>query len=164
MLRISGGWERPVNGFTLIELTLVVALLGILATIVFAAMGNDVLMTREVATKSDLRMLRTQVVAYQVQHNSALPPDDHLVGALTSPTDIDGNVVSGSGSHFGPYLTYIPPNPQNGLATIKVIPVDASITPDDSSGWIYQGGGPTGFAVIANTTKLDSAGKPISGY
>lgn len=152
------------RAFTLIEIMIVVVLLGILAAIVLICFGDQIVETKEVAVKGDLRVMRTQITTYQVQHANTLPPTDRLVEALGAPTDLDGNPVSSASTlHFGPYLTYVPPNPINNLNTIKVIPAGAELAPDDSSGWLYQSDSGT-FKLIANTTKLDMRGRPIAEY
>ena len=64
---------------------------------------------------------------------------------------------------FGPYLTGMPDNPMNGMATVKVVPNNAAAmpAPDNSTGWIYW---PKTQEIIANDTRSDARGTPYAKY
>jgi len=53
------------RGFTLIELIVVVAIIGILASIVYANLGNTSAAGRDTKRKSDLRNIQTAIEAYK---------------------------------------------------------------------------------------------------
>ena len=86
------------QGFTLVEILIVVIILGILAAIVipqFTEASDD---ARTSALASDLQTIRAQLELYKMQHAGAYPAD--LVAALTTS---DGT--------YGPYMTKFPANP-----------------------------------------------------
>jgi len=111
--------NRKNEGFTLVEILIVVIILGILAAIVipqFTEASND---ARESALTSDLQTLRSQIELYKIQHNDMAPGYKRVGGVvgsfvaadfvtqLTTKTDVDG----ASGSDYGPYLQAFPSNP-----------------------------------------------------
>ena len=130
------------EGFTLVELLIVVIILGILAAVVIPQFGTASTEAKESALMTNLAAVRGAIDLYRIQHNDAWPgvisgtPSwANFVTHLTTGTDIDGGV----GTDFGPYLrTGVPRNPINGLndGTIGVIPA----APDGNTGWYYDSG------------------------
>ncbi|MHC5089176.1 MAG: type IV pilin protein, partial [Planctomycetota bacterium] len=57
------------NGFTLVELMIVVTILGILAAIVIPEFQGHASQSRESAVKSSLHTVRCQIELYKMQHD-----------------------------------------------------------------------------------------------
>src|SRR4051812_28511043 len=118
--------RKNLNGFTLVEILIVVIILGILAAIVLPKFSNASQSARQNTLKDDLHFLRSQVILYKAQHRD-VPPGytggtasgaataADFVQQMTSMTDDKGNVVAGGANAFGPYLSQMPANPVNGF-------------------------------------------------
>ncbi len=129
------------KGFTLIEVLIVVVILGILAATVLPALTSRSDSAKESALVQNLQTLRSQIQLYRFDHEGRLPTADQLAAALTSKTDIQGNIDPNG--EFGPYIIgQLPPNPYNGLRTVKAAnssPMTLQTeNPDGSTGWIYD--------------------------
>lgn len=80
------------KGFTLIELMLAVAIIGILAAVLYPV-GNDCIRrSQEATTKGNLGALRASITQYYADHDGQYPTDSTLV-----------SITSGGG-----YLTSVP--------------------------------------------------------
>ena len=99
---------RKNQGFTLVEILIVVIILGILAAVVipqFTQASND---ARRNAMMSDLQTVRSQLELYKVEHGS-YPTD--FTNQMTSKTNSSGTVGTTSAYIYGPYLQKVPSNP-----------------------------------------------------
>ncbi len=135
------------RAFTLVELTIVVIILGIMAMIVipkYAISADD---TREKALATDYGAAARQIELYKHQHAGRLPHIkedggvddnvDNFIARMTGKTDIDGKLnVNGK---LGPYLMEWPGNPfLPGPNTAKVkFGNDGPAPRNDDSGWYY---------------------------
>lgn len=72
---------KPLAGFTLVELLTTMAILGILAAITLAALGNVREQARAVECASRLRNLGTAFHLYANDNQGAIPPSWHSAGA-----------------------------------------------------------------------------------
>ena len=135
------------NGFTLVEILIVVVILGILAAIVipqFTEASNE---ARTSSLVSDLQTVRSQIELFKIQHEDALPgaaTDTTAADALTSYTDLDGTVSSTQApgvGRFGPYLQKIPTNPfasANGNVILEVIANPVLDAGTGDPGWFFN--------------------------
>ena len=70
----SRGNSRSSNdGFTLVELMIVVAILGVLAAIVLPEFAGHIQQAKESAAKDNLRILREAIERYAADHNGVPP-------------------------------------------------------------------------------------------
>lgn len=139
------------KAFSLVELMIVVAILGILASIVLPKLHGHTVQTKEAAIQDTLRTVRSQIELYKMHHKGLVPGYSTL--PMTSATlkwqfegctDINGDVnyskTPSGACIYGPYVNKIAENPFNGKDIITII--DAADTfqdrTDDSSGWLYK--------------------------
>lgn len=115
------------RAFTLVEILIVVVILGILAAIVVASMGNS---TQEAAvgtTIHELHKLERAIEVYQARHENLLPSVEAGEGTW-------GELIGRE------YLKEAPLNPYVGGANAKVIVI--ADAPDaayqTSHGWVYS--------------------------
>ena len=129
------------NGFTLVEILIVVIILGILAAIVipqFTEASND---ARESSLTSNLQTLRSQLELYKVQHNDDFPGaatsswEDCMTGKTDSNGDTEADGAAAADCVFGPYLQQIPTNPFNGSSAVRV---DGAAAGADTDGWRFD--------------------------
>ena len=95
---------RGQRGFTLIELLIVVAIIGILATMAIALYGQVQTRARVAKVQGDLRAMASAVSIFET-HMGTLP------AALT---DLTVTASNAQGQVAGPFLAAIPSPPGNG--------------------------------------------------
>ncbi len=142
------------RAFTLVEMLIVVAILGILAAIVLPTFQSHSQQAKESAAKDNLRILRNVIELYAAQHND-IPPG-YLYGDTTATptylcfasqlikaTDAAGTIAPAgtAGYPLGPYIPSIPSNSFNNIKIMSVLgnneqfPADAT---GETFGWIYK--------------------------
>lgn len=141
------------QGFSLVELMVVVAILGILGALAMPVYTDHTTKAKEAAVRSNLGILRAQIELYRLHHKGVVPgyistgsaTVEELQWQFEGTTDTAGS-VSKSKNVFGPftcgpYTRKIPENPFNGLNTIIYVAAatEFSAAADGtSSGWLYK--------------------------
>lgn len=141
------------RGFSLIEVLIVVAILGILAAIVLPKFQSHTQQAKEAAAKDNLRILRQQIELYAAQHNgvppgypngdtTAAPTWMYLFSHMLKATNASGQYaeVGTPGYPLGPYLTEMPKNPFNDSKTVMMLGNTETFPSDPTGtfGWIYK--------------------------
>ena len=109
------------DGFTLVEILVVVVILGILGAIVIPQFRPAATEAKTSRLCSDLQVMRVQIGMYKIQHNDNLPGTAagvDFVQAMTNKTDKNG-ALDAAGL-YGPYVPRIPGNPFNDLDTVEI--------------------------------------------
>ena len=132
---------RPRRAFSIIEVLMVVAVLAIMSGIVVPQVSSAVIEAKEAAMLADLRELSSAIERYRVDHTGQ-PPDllsSRGLPQLTSLTNVEGDVGSGAGFVFGPYLTGgMPVNPLNESRDVYRVNGSPPANLDKRVGWAYN--------------------------
>jgi general secretion pathway protein G len=141
------------TAFSLIEVLLVVAIIGILAAIAMPRFMEYSAQARESAAKDILRTMRSQIQLYKLQHQGTPPGYVNGAPALVAILQlqfIGTTAVTGQASSstvpvdpflHGPYIKSLPKNPFNDLTNIAYVPEGtdfATAVDGTSSGWLYK--------------------------
>jgi prepilin-type N-terminal cleavage/methylation domain-containing protein len=126
------------NGFSLVELVIVVALLGIMAAIIVPQFQNQSTNAKEAVAKEGLRILRGAIELYTAQH-SGIPPgytndDPQNYPVPTSSNFYDQLTVDNR------YMSKMPTNPFNYQQDINMVG-NGELFPSNATGdfgWVYQ--------------------------
>ncbi|MFQ6035196.1 MAG: prepilin-type N-terminal cleavage/methylation domain-containing protein [Sedimentisphaerales bacterium] len=166
--------ERPAArddlAFTLVEILIVTALLGILAAVVIPSVADSTTSAKGSALATDLQLLRRFILVYKAQHlevgpgypngqTTAAPTEQALVDQATLASNSNGQTAAPGtpGFNRGPYMQKLPANPFNGKNTVQMLgngeafPADA----DDSHGWVYK--------AATSEIRADNTGTDING-
>ena len=168
------GWKGRRRGFSLVEILIVVVILGILAAIAIPKFASASSVSRENALKENLRLFRTQIGVYRVQHGDVFPgyPGDDstqtateaaFISQMTEYTDNSGNVSASQGAPYtnGPYWSQTPLNTVGNLSSVKMLAAGDTFTADGTTGWLYQ---PATGKVEPNQLGADSTGTNYTDY
>jgi prepilin-type N-terminal cleavage/methylation domain-containing protein len=139
------------SGFTLIELMIVVAIIGILAAIAIPKFAELIRKSGEGATKGNLGSIRSALTIYYGDMEGNYPTDP---AALTIA---------------GKYLSSIPlaktPNYHTDNSAVRLGDMTVN-TEDDSGGWIYDSAPTDQYygTVFVNCTNTDTKGSRWLSY
>ena len=138
------------KGFTLIELMIVVAIIGILAAIAIPKFAELIRKSSEGASKGNLGALRSALSIYYGDMEGSYPAN---VSALTIG---------------GKYLSAVPPAkaPNYHADGSAVVLMSAAATPSDTGGWWFNDtiGDANVGGVLVNCTHTDTKGTVWTGY
>jgi len=164
------------QGFTLVEVLIVVVILSILAAIIVPQLSSASATTRASMLADDLRVLRSQIEVFKSQHKGVppgypdcdeaqAPTEDAFLEQMTMASTAGGDVANPGteGFDYGPYMLEMVPNPVNSKATIEIIGdgEDFPSEADDSHGFIYQ---PSTTTLRADSTGTDDSGRAFFDY
>lgn len=129
------------KGFTLIELMIVVAVIGILAAVAIPKFAELLERSRDGATKGNLNAIRSAISIYYSQNEGRWPDD------ITT--------------NFSEFLTVIPPAKSTPLGNTSSVALVGAVPSAAGAGWAYlQNGG----LVWANSTATDTKGESFTTY
>jgi prepilin-type N-terminal cleavage/methylation domain-containing protein len=141
------------KAFSLVELMIVVAVIGILAAMVVPKVQDYSAQAREAAAKENLQILRGVIELYASKHNG-IPPgymnDDPVAHPAPNAWFATTQLAD---SHL---LRAIPKNPFNGMATLWCLPNNTDFpSATGAFGYIYK--------PATKTIKLDASGADSKG-
>ena len=138
-------WIFMKKAFSLVELLIVMAALGILAAIVVPTFQSYTQQAKEATGKDHLRTLRTIIEIYAAKNDGAAPgyPDNDI---LKVPTEAVFNeqitVEAAEGNQLKSSILKCPENPFNGKKAVKIIgnleDFPSEPVQTDIYGWIYK--------------------------
>ncbi|MFH1824761.1 MAG: prepilin-type N-terminal cleavage/methylation domain-containing protein [Candidatus Firestonebacteria bacterium] len=132
--------KKLIIGFTLIELMIVVAVLGLIAAVAIPKFGELLERSREGTTKGNIGAIRSAIAVYY-SDNEGKYPDDFL--------------------SFNKYLEPIPSAKATPLGNTNAITLQAGIPTSAGVGWSYDSD--TG-ETWCNSTALDTRGVSFTSY
>ncbi len=128
-------------GFTLVEMMIVIAILGLLAAVAIPQFTSHKDEGRTAAMVSSLSILRTAVDSYWTQHDGFPGQKDaaEFADQLLKKTSKAGAMGSGTGFGYGPYLRngLLPTNPLTNTNTVKIVETMPT-SPSGDEAWIYS--------------------------
>jgi len=124
------------RAFSITELVIVVAILGIMAAIVVPCFRSEVTQAKDAAVKDHLRALRGAIELYATRHSGIAP--GYADGTPSGVPDANSFTEQAVGEEG--CLNRMPENPFNHLDTILMIG-NNEVFPENGTGtygWIYQ--------------------------
>ncbi|TFG49105.1 MAG: type II secretion system protein [Candidatus Brocadiia bacterium] len=161
------------KAFSLLEILIVTAILGILAAIIVPVFQGNSAEAKSTAAKENLRILRGVIELYTLQHGGTPPgylsnlatSGIMIPNQLTRYSDIAGvtSVAKDPAYPCGPYIKKMPVNPFNNKNSIYRLGNDSSFpeTPTGSYGWLYK---PATKEIKIDYDGCDKNGSSYYGY
>jgi len=138
--------RRDSRAFTLIELMIVVAIIGILASIAIPKFAELIRKTNEGATKGSLGVIRAALSIYYGDMEGQFPSD---MNSLT---------ISGK------YLNAMPPAKAANYHVPMTNVANAAAAPAEDGGWHYNNGAAAIGDAHVNCTHTDTKGTTWTAY
>lgn len=138
---------RNLRSFSLVELVVVIAIIGMLASMAIPRLSQGSTRAGGTAVAGSMNTMRKAILWYAIEHRNSFPGTTapQVVAQLTQYSDLGGGTspVRTPTAQFGPYLTAIPSCPigySPGSNVIVLDSVNSPPTPQSSSGagWIYN--------------------------
>src|SRR5437588_10197263 len=129
--------KRIQQGFTLIELMIVVAIVGILAAIALPAYQDYVVRSKLSEAEAAVAACKTSVSEYLSAH-SAMPTDNTTAGCSTVGTQY---VSNGSPGFNGTAITYVAPSTATGANADCTLVLTPSVSGAQVTQWTGSFGG-----------------------
>jgi general secretion pathway protein G len=101
-------WRRSQDGFTLIELMVVILIIGLLATIVVQNLRSATDKAKRVKAQADISQIKSALDRYYLDAGSYPTTEQGLAALISAPSSTDNNDPTDWG---GPYIEKIPPDP-----------------------------------------------------
>jgi type II secretory pathway pseudopilin PulG len=124
------------KAFSIAELVIVAAVIGILAALVMPSLHNHAMEAKEAAAREDLQLLRGAIELYAARH-AGVPPGyegNKLNGVPTAERFQSQTTVEDR------CLLLIPENPFNNLNRVRIVGNEEAFPTEATGhdGWIYQ--------------------------
>jgi len=119
---------------------MVIVALAIMAGIVIPQVSGAVDDAKQGAMLANLHEVTNAIERYRMDH-SGLPPDQtdgRRLPQLTKKTNVDGDIGTGPGFIYGPYLTKLPDNPLSDTANVYTVNKTPPDSLDKRIGWVYH--------------------------
>ncbi|EKD76564.1 MAG: hypothetical protein ACD_43C00058G0002 [uncultured bacterium] len=162
------------QGFTLIELLIVIAIIGLLATLAIVSLSTAQQKARDAKRIADLKQIQNAVELYNSEHNGAYP-----IASAAANNIWAGTAAPAFAFALNPYLTNMPQDPTNdgtyyyaygststGTAYFVGATLEAdnsALDGDDDTAWTAAGGSPTmvGLDTVLST---DTVAASVDSY
>lgn len=128
------------RGFTIIEMLMVIVALAIMAGVVIPQVSGAVEDAKHGTMLANLHEVTNAIERYRMDH-AGLTPDqvtDRRLVQLTSRTNVEGQVGTGPGFIYGPYLSEMPVNPLSETANVYLVSTIPPSSLDKRIGWVYH--------------------------
>lgn len=162
--------QKMRKAFSLVELMIVVAVLGILAAIVVPQFQSHATRAKQATAKANLRVLRGAIELYAAQHKGIPPgyPGGDITAApspltfmwqLTLASNESGQTAAPgtAGYNLGPYVRAFPQNPFNNVQIVKMLGNNEGFPAGATGKFAYI------YKPITKTIRLDWPGTDEQG-
>lgn len=140
--------KQTQKGFTLIELMIVVAIIGILAAVAIPKFAQMIERAKEGATKSNLGAIRSAVSIYYGKNEGAYPASIASTAAFIGTADSN-------------YMQELPKATATPLGNTNAVTYVSAAPSSSGTGWAYNS---VSGECWANSTATDSKASPFTSY